>query len=41
MVVKGEITSVRRSDKVIVLSMDGKFDVVIFPDDLETLRFSA
>ena len=38
-VVRGEITRVRKSDKALVLSIDGKVDVVIFPDDLENFRF--
>jgi endonuclease YncB( thermonuclease family) len=39
MIVRGEITDVRKSEKVLVLSMDGKFDVVIFPDDLGNFAF--
>ena len=38
-VVRGEITRARKSDKAVVLSIDGKLDVVIFPDDLENFRF--
>lgn len=38
-VVRGEITRVRKSDKALVLSIGGKVDVVIFPDDLENFRF--
>ncbi len=38
-VVRGEITRVRKSDKAVVLSIDGKLDVVIFPDDLGNFRF--
>jgi micrococcal nuclease len=33
-VVRGEITRARKSKSAVVLSIDGKLDVVIFPDDL-------
>jgi endonuclease YncB( thermonuclease family) len=39
MIVRGKITDVRQSDKALVLSMDGKFDVMIFPDDLGNFTF--
>jgi micrococcal nuclease len=38
-VVSGEITSVRKSESALVLSLDGKLDVVIFPDDLGNFEF--
>ena len=38
-VVRGKITGVRRSGKAVVLSIDGKFDVVIFRDSLDNFRF--
>lgn len=38
-VVNGEITGVRKSKNVVVLSMGGKLDVVIFPDDLGNFTF--
>ncbi|MEW6144192.1 MAG: thermonuclease family protein [Thermodesulfobacteriota bacterium] len=38
-VVRGEITRTRKSDSAVVLSIDGKLDVVIFPDDLGNFEF--
>jgi micrococcal nuclease len=38
-VVRGEITRARKSDSAVVLSIDGKLDVVIFPDDLGNFEF--
>lgn len=39
MVIRGEVTGVRQSDKALVLSIDGKFDAVIFPEDLGNFAF--
>ena len=38
-VVRGRITGARESGKAVVLSIDGKFDVVIFRDALDNFRF--
>lgn len=38
-VVRGKITGVRKSASAVVLSMGGKLDVVIFPDDLANFTF--
>lgn len=38
-VVRGEITGVRKSESAVVLSMRGKLDVVIFPDDLGNFTY--
>lgn len=38
-VVRGRITGARKSDKAVVLSVGGKLDVVIFPDDLGNFEF--
>ena len=38
-VVRGKITRVRKSGSAVVLSMGGKLDVVIFPDDLANFTY--
>ena len=38
-VVRGEVTGVRKSVNAVVLSIEGKLDVVIFPDDLANFTF--
>lgn len=38
-VVRGKVTRARKSDKAVVLSVDGRLDVVIFPDDLGNFEF--
>ncbi len=38
-VISGEIVSSRKSDKVLVLNMEDKLDVVIFPDDWENFSY--
>lgn len=38
-VVRGKITKFRKSDKVLVLKMDGQLDIVLFPGSLSNFRF--
>ena len=38
-VVRGVITSAKKSDRAVVLSIDDKLDVVIFPDDFGNFEF--
>lgn len=38
-VVRGKITDSRKSNKVIVLKMEGSLDIAIFPDSWENFRF--
>ncbi len=38
-VVGGEVTDVQKTEKAIVLDIEGKLDVVIFPDDWENFEF--
>jgi len=37
-VVSGRVINTRKSDKVVVLNLDDKLDVVVFPDDLENFK---